>query len=113
MYRPFGQIPSPNPYASSNIADAARHIEDLLHDEPNLDIFPNSDQFPSPGVDIPSARESEEVVEEIDPMSSPEPESQEDESHDGAAGGVVEGGIEYLAFYCPTSACMRQIGVLD
>ena len=99
MYRPFGQIPSSNPYASSNIADAARHIEGLLHNEPNLDISPNSDRFPPPGVDIPSAKEFEEVVEEIDPMSSPEPENQEDESHDGAAGGVVEGGIEYLAFY--------------
>lgn len=100
MYKPFGQIPRPNPGAASNVADAARQVESLLRQsDPDPDFLPDSDQLPRPGVDIPSANDSQEVVEEIDPSSQPGSQGQEDESHDGAAGGVVEGGIEYLAFY--------------
>lgn len=100
MNKPFGQIPRPNLGAASAIADAARHVEGLLRQsDPDPDVLPDPDPFPWPGVDIPSADGSEEVVEEFDPLSQSVSEGQEDESHDGAAGGVVDGGIEYLAFY--------------
>jgi hypothetical protein len=100
MDKSFGQIPRPNPDAASAIADAARHIEGLLRQsDPDPDVLPDSHRFPRPGVDIPGADGSEEVVEEVDPSFQPDSQGQEDEIHDGATGGVVDGGIEYLAFY--------------
>jgi hypothetical protein len=98
MNRQFGQIPSPNPYAASEVADAARHVERLLHDDLDSDIPKHSDNFPRTGVDIP-ADDDQAVVEEIDSSSIPDGPLDDDESHDGATGGVVERGIEYLAFY--------------
>lgn len=99
MYKPFGQIPRPNPGAASRIADAVSHVENSLNDDPDPDDLPDSHRFPRSGVEIPNADDAQEVVDEID--SSPLPVSQEksDESHDGSAGRVVEEGIEYLAFY--------------
>jgi len=98
MHQPFGQIPLPNPYAASEIADAARHVERLLHDELDSDNPKDSDDFPRTGADIP-ADDDQAVVEEIDSSSIPDSPLDDDESHDGATGGVVERGIEYLAFY--------------
>ena len=46
MHKPFGQIPLPNPYAASEVADAARHVERLLHDELDSDNPKDSDRFP-------------------------------------------------------------------
>lgn len=99
MYKSFGQIPRPNPGAASDIADAARHVESSLDDVPESDVLADSDRFPRPGVDVPSADDSQEVVDEVDAASVPVGQEQEEESYEGAARGVVEGGIEYLAFY--------------
>ena len=100
MHKQFGQIPRTNRGAASKIAEAARHIESLLR---QTDVDPerllDSERFPRPGVNIPSADQSEELIEEIDSSLPPENGGQEDETYDGAVGGVVEGGIEYLAFY--------------
>lgn len=98
MHKQFGQIPSHNPYAASEIADAARHVESLLHDDFDSDIPKDSDNFPRTGVDIP-ANDDQTVVEEIDASSIPDTPLDHDEILDGATGGVVEGGLEYLAFY--------------
>ncbi|HNI19809.1 MAG TPA: hypothetical protein PKH05_14445 [Nitrospira sp.] len=107
MHKPFGQIPWPNPVAASNVADAARHVESSLDDDPDPDVHPGSDRFPRPGLDIPSADDSQEVVDEVDPASLPVSQGQDEESHEGAAGGVVEGGVEYLAFYKSFRDVMR------
>ena len=107
MYKPFGQIPRPNPGAASDVANAARHVESLLHDDPDPDVLPASDRFPRPGVDIPSTNDSQEVVEEVDPLSLPVSQGQDEEGHEGAAGGVVDGGLEYLAFYKSFRDVMR------
>ena len=80
MHKPFGQIPWPNPVAASNVADAARHVESSLDDDPDPDVHPGSDRFPRPGVDIPSADDSQEVVDEVDPASLPVSQGQ-DECH--------------------------------
>jgi len=98
MNKLFGQIPEPNPYAASKIADAARIAEGLLNDDFNLDNSSDPERFPRPGVDIP-VDDGQEVVEEIDSSPIPVGPLEDDETHDGATGGVVEGGIEYLAFY--------------
>ncbi len=98
MNKLFGQIPEPNPYAASKIADAARIAEGLLDDDFNLDNSSDPERFPRTGVDIP-VDDGQEVVEEIDSSSIPVGPLEDDETHDGATGGVVEGGIEYLAFY--------------
>jgi hypothetical protein len=98
MQKQFGQIPSPKPYAASEIADAARHVESLLHDDLDSDTPKDSDKFPRTGVDIP-ADDDQAVVEEIDSSSIPDTPLDDDEILDGATGGVVEGGLEYLAFY--------------
>lgn len=108
MYKPFGQIPRPNPGAASDVANAARHVEGFLHDAPEPDFLPDSVRFPRPGVDIPSTNDSREVVEEVDPLSLPVSQRQDEESHEGAAGGVVDGGIEYLAFYKSFRDVMRS-----
>ncbi|MFC7410239.1 hypothetical protein [Hydrogenophaga atypica] len=99
MHKRFGQIPRSRPGAASDIADAAQHVESSLDDAPEPDLLPDSDRFPRPGVDIPSADDAQEVVDEVDLDSVPVSQGQEEESHEGAAGGVVEGGVEYLAFY--------------
>ena len=99
MNKSFGQIPRPNPSAASAIADASHHVESILDDDRDPDATPDSDRFPRPGVDIPSTDDSEEVVQEVDPAFPPTSRGQDEESHDGAAGGVVERGVEYLAFY--------------
>jgi hypothetical protein len=100
MFNSFGQIPRPNPAAASAVADAARHVESLLHpNDPHPDAPSSSEGFPRTGVDIPRDNDSEEMVEEVGPSNLPDSEEQEDESHDCAAGGVVGGGVEYLAFY--------------
>jgi hypothetical protein len=44
MHKQFGQIPSPKPYAASEIADAARHVERLLHDDLDSDTPKDSDR---------------------------------------------------------------------
>ncbi len=98
MHKQFGQIPSHNPYAASEIANAARHVESLLHDDFDSDTPKDPDNFPRTGVDIP-ANDDQAVVEEIDASSIPDTPLDDDESHDGVTGGVVERGIEYLAFY--------------
>lgn len=96
----FGQIPKPNPRAASDIVDAARHVESLLDDHvPEPDEQPPSEPFPRPGVATPDAEAGQEVIEDIDPFRHPASEAGEDEAYDGAVGGVVEAGIEYLAFY--------------
>ena len=107
MYKPFGQIPRPNPGAASNVADAGCHVESLLHDDPDPDVLPDTGRFPRPGVNIPSTNDTQEVVEEVDPSSLPVSQMQDEESHDGAARGVVDGGIEYLAFYKSFRDVMR------
>ena len=107
MYKSFGQIPRPNPSAAANVADAARHVEGLLDDDPDLDVLPDSNRFPRPGVDIPIADDSQEVLEEVEPASLPGSQGQDDESHEGATGKVVEEGIEYLAFYKSFRDVMR------
>jgi len=99
MNKSFGQIPRLNPSAAANVADAARHVEGLLDDDPDLDVLPDSNRFPRPGVDIPIADDSQEVLEEVEPASLPGSQGQDDESHEGATGKVVEEGIEYLTFY--------------
>lgn len=102
MYKSFGQIPRPNPDAASNIADAAHHVEEHLlrvDPDPDSDALADSDRFPRSGVDIPSSNDFQEVVEDIDPSSLPVSQGQDDEIYEGALGGVVEEGIEYLAFY--------------
>ena len=59
MYKPFGQIPRPNPGAASNVADSARHVESLLRQsDPDPDVLPDANRFPRPGIDIPSANDS-------------------------------------------------------
>jgi hypothetical protein len=99
MYKSFGQIPRPNPGAASKIADAARHVETSLNDDPDPDALPDSRRFPRPGVEVPNADDVQEVLEDVDSASLPVSQEQDDESHEGAAGRVVEEGIEYLAFY--------------
>jgi hypothetical protein len=99
MTKPFGQIPNANPGAASDIADAARHIESSLDDAPERDVLSDSDRFPRPGVDVPTADEAQEVVDEVDSDSVPMGPEQDEESYEGAAGGVVGGGVEYLALY--------------
>ena len=99
MNKPFGQIPKPNPHAASDIADAARHVENSLDKASEPDDPTDSDRFPRPGVDVPSADDAQEVVEEVNPDSVPVAQEQDEERHEGAVGGVVEGGVEYLAFY--------------
>ena len=106
MHEPFGQIPSHNPRAASEVADAARHVERLLHDDLDSDNSKDSGDFPQTGVDIP-AEDDQAVVDEIDSSSIPGRPLNDDESHDGATGGVVERGIEYLAFYKSFRDVMR------
>jgi len=108
MYKSFGQLPIPNPGAASNVADAARQVERLLDDDRDPDVLPDSDRFPRPGLDIPSSDDAQEVVEDIDLESIPVSQGQDDESHEGASGRVVDGGIEYLAFYKSFRDVMRE-----
>jgi hypothetical protein len=108
MYKSFGQIPRSNPGAASNIADAARHVESALDDDPAPDDHPESQQFPRPGLEIPNADDAQEVVEEVDSAPLPVSQDQGDESHDGSAGRVVEEGIEYLAFYKSFRDVLRE-----
>jgi hypothetical protein len=108
MYKSFGQIPRTNPNAASNIADAARHVESSLDDDPDPYDLPDSQQFPRPGVEIPNADDAQEVVEEVDSAPLPVSQEQGDESHDGSAGRVVEEGIEYLAFYKSFRDVLRE-----
>lgn len=105
MQRQFGQIPSRNPNAASDIADAARHVEQSLQNQEVLDVSTESSLFPRAGVDVPSAEDAEVV--EVDTSSIPVEHGRDDDSHDGAVGGVVEGGIEYLAFYKSFRYVMR------
>ena len=53
MHRPFGQIPASNPNVASDIAAAARHVEQLLQDAQALDISSDANRFPRTGVDVP------------------------------------------------------------
>jgi hypothetical protein len=99
MHRTFGQIPNQNTQAASDIVKAARHVDSLMTDEFDPDIHKNSDSFKQEGINIPDVNNSEELVEEVYNSSIPVSPSDDEESHDGATGGVVEGGIEYLAFY--------------
>jgi hypothetical protein len=100
MNKDFGQIPWPSPGAASDVATAASHIESLLRKfEYEHDLPPDPDRLPPTGVDIPNADDSQEVVEEVDPFALPEGPGHEDHVYDGAPGGVVDGGSEYLAFY--------------
>jgi hypothetical protein len=111
MYKPFGQIPKSTlgvaSAVASDIADAARQVESLLHDDPEPDSLPDSDRFPRPGVNIPSDNDTQEVVEEVDPSSLPVGPGHDEVSHEGAAGGVIQGGNEYLAFYKSFRDVMR------
>lgn len=107
MNRPFGQIPTPNPNAASAIADAARHVEQLLQDEQALDSPPDTTPFPRTGIDIPGVEDAEVDVVEVEPSTFPVEPGKDDDSHDGAAGGVVDGGFEYLAFYKSFRDVMR------
>lgn len=99
MYRTFGQIPVPSAGAASAISDAARHVENLLYHDPDREVTPDSDQFPRPGREVVDTDGSDEVVEGVDPSSMPNGENQDEERHEGAVGGVIDTGIEYLAFY--------------
>jgi hypothetical protein len=99
MYKVFGQIPKPNPSAASEIADAARHVESTLRDDFKPDAPLDPEHLPQTGVDMPRDDEAQEIVEEIEPWGVPDSLGQEEDVHEGAAAGVVEGGIEYLAFY--------------
>jgi hypothetical protein len=107
MSRPFGQIPTPNPNAASAISDAARHVEQLLQDEQALDSPSDTTPFPRTGIDIPGAEDAEVDVVEVEPSTFPVAPGKDDDSHDGAAGGVVDGGFEYLAFYKSFRNVMR------
>ncbi len=107
MRRPFGQIPTPNPNVASYIADAARHVEQSLQDEQALDTPSDTTPFPRTGIDIPVVEDAEVDVVEVGPSSFPVEPGKDDESHDGAAGGVVDGGFEYLAFYKSFRDVMR------
>ena len=99
MKKTFGQIPLTSLAAASEIADVARHVESLLHQNlPDQGVLPDSEAFPKPGVDVPDGTDAEEVIERVD-SSPPSSSGQEDESHDGAVGGVTDMGVEYLAFY--------------
>lgn len=99
MNKPFGKIPKPKPRAASDIAVAAHHVENSLDKAFEPDPPTDSDRFPRQGVDIPSADDAQEVIEEVNPDFVPVAQEQDEERHEGAVGGVVEGGIEYLAFY--------------
>ena len=94
MSRPFGEIPTPNPNAASAIADAARHVEQLLQDEQALDSPPDTSPFPRTGIDIPGVEDADVDVVEVEPSTFPVEPGKDDHSHDGAAGGVVDGGAE-------------------
>jgi hypothetical protein len=107
MSRAFGQIPTPNPNAASAIADAARHVEQLLQDEQALDSPLDTTPFPRTGIDIPGVEDAEVDVVEVEPSTFPVEPEKDDDSHDGAAGGVVDGGFEYLAFYKSFRDVMR------
>ena len=107
MHRPFGQIPASNPNAASDIAAAARHVEQLLQDEQALDISSDANRFPRTGVDVPGVDDAEVDVVEVDPSSIPGESGKDEDSHDGAAGGVVDAGFEYLAFYKSFRDVMR------
>jgi hypothetical protein len=101
MHKPLGQIPRPNRAAASAVANAANHIEGMLRQNyPESDIPSDSNRFPRLGANLPTTDDSQEVVEELDPSSLNEVfQGQDEETYDGAAGGVVDGGIEYIAFY--------------
>ena len=99
MYKTFGQIPKPNPKATSEIAEAACHVESTLRDDFKPDVPWDHERLLQTGVDIPRDDDAQEVVEEIGARTLSELSGEEEEVLDGAAGGVVEGGIEYLAFY--------------
>jgi hypothetical protein len=107
MHRPFGQIPASNPNVASDIAAAARHVEQLLQDEQALDISSDAIRFPRTGVDVPGVDDAEVDVVEVDPSSIPGESEKDEDSHDGAAGGVVDAGFEYLAFYKSFRDVMR------
>ena len=107
MQREFGQIPPRNPNAASDIADAARHVEQLLQNEQGLDVSSDTDPFPRPGIDVPGVGEAEVVVEDVDISSIPVEPGKDGDSHDGTVGRVVEGGFEYLAFYKSPRDVMR------
>jgi len=99
MHKHFGKVPKPNPSGASDIADAARQIENSLTDYPDPDVSPEHGTFPQVGIDIPIDDEAFEVIEEVDFSNLPDIREQGEGRYDGAVGGVVEGGIEYLAFY--------------
>ena len=107
MHRPFGQIPASNPNVASDIAAAARHVEQLLQDAQALDISSDANRFPRTGVDVPGVDDAEVDVVEVDPSSIPGESEKDEDSHDGAAGGVVDVGFEYLAFYKSFRDVMR------
>ncbi len=107
MHRPFGQIPASNPSVASDIAAAARHVEQLLQDAQALDISSDANRFPRTGVDVPGVDDAEVDVVEVDPSSIPGESGKDEDSHDGAAGGVVDAGFEYLAFYKSFRDVMR------
>jgi hypothetical protein len=107
MQRKFGQIPQQNSSSASDISDTARHVEQLLNDEQDLDMPRDTEPFPRTGVDVPDVEDAEVVVDEVDTSTIPAEPGKDDESHEGAVGGVVECGFEYLAFYKSFRNVMR------
>lgn len=107
MRKIFGKLPNPNPSAASKIANAAQHVERTLSDHGSPDAPWEPDPLPQTGVDIPSVEDVQEVVEEVDPWNVPGGEDQDESVYEGALGGVVDGGVEYLAFYKSFRDVMR------
>lgn len=106
MNQPFRSLPKPNPLAASDIAAAAAHVESLLQDSsdpPSIDgKFPEKPCSPYDHIDVSDTNEVIEVIENVeicDIWQGLPRDDLDDDIYDGAIGGVVDIGTEYLAFY--------------
>ena len=100
MQYPFGQIPKSNSTAASKIADAAKQVEQLL--EKHYEEDENSSNYPDnkePWTGNDSSSVEEQVSEVNDYLPTAEELENEEGIYEGSAKGVVEEGIEYIAFY--------------
>ena len=98
MEKSFGQIPKPDHYAASEIAKAAREVEKTLQESPT-ETSSEPENFPPTGVNIPDSGDLNEVIEEVARSPLPPGTINEDSIYQNSTGGVIDRGIEYLAFY--------------
>ncbi len=103
MNQLLASLPKPNPSAASDIAAAAAHIETLLQqssDPPSIeDQIPETSCSPYDHIDVTDTDEVIEDGQDSDIWQVLSGKNLDDDIYDGSLSGVVDRGIEHLAFY--------------